>query len=138
MGHQVIDLLTLISCYYCTYIYNYFVTCLLINLLSRKKENQSVILLSQHWSFCLGFSFVKFLHSSHICRLDEDTAWHPVWKQEFDSSPMLRKAIIYGYGPFRPWMSIAHWYAINNRGSINVENYNVLFYPSWSLSCKFG
>ncbi|KAI8004569.1 hypothetical protein LOK49_LG08G02728 [Camellia lanceoleosa] len=38
-----------------------------------------------------------------------DTAWHPVWREEFDSSPVLRNAIIYGYGPLRPWMSIAHW-----------------------------
>ncbi|KAL0013531.1 hypothetical protein SO802_000600 [Lithocarpus litseifolius] len=44
-----------------------------------------------------------------IFRLSEDTAWHPVWKEEFDSSPILRKAIIIGYGPLRPWMSIAHW-----------------------------
>lgn len=42
-------------------------------------------------------------------RLTEDTAWHPVWREEFDSAPALRKAIIYGYGPFRPLMSIAHW-----------------------------
>ncbi|THG18361.1 hypothetical protein TEA_027255 [Camellia sinensis var. sinensis] len=40
--------------------------------------------------------------------LSEDTAWHPVWREEFDSSPVLRNAIIYGYGPLRPWMSIAH------------------------------
>ncbi|KAG6739855.1 hypothetical protein POTOM_057470 [Populus tomentosa] len=36
--------------------------------------------------------------------LVEDTAWHPVWEEEFDSSPVLRKAIIFGYGPFRPWI----------------------------------
>ncbi|KAJ6958232.1 hypothetical protein NC653_040011 [Populus alba x Populus x berolinensis] len=41
--------------------------------------------------------------------LVEDTAWHPVWEEEFDSSPVLRKAIISGDGPFGPWMSIAHW-----------------------------
>ncbi|CAK9180376.1 unnamed protein product [Ilex paraguariensis] len=54
----------------------------------------------------------RFKHDRHHARtnmLNEDTAWHPVWKEEFESSPVLRKAIIYGYGPFRPWMSIAHW-----------------------------
>ncbi|KAL0296223.1 UNVERIFIED_CONTAM: Omega-6 fatty acid desaturase, chloroplastic [Sesamum radiatum] len=44
-----------------------------------------------------------------IYPLVEDTAWQPIDPEEFDSSPVLRKAIIYGYGPFRPWMSIAHW-----------------------------
>ncbi|KAG2665100.1 hypothetical protein I3843_16G110400 [Carya illinoinensis] len=54
----------------------------------------------------------RFKHNQHHAKtnmLSEDTAWHPVWKEEFDSSPVLRKAIIYGYGPFRTWMSIAHW-----------------------------
>lgn len=46
----------------------------------------------------------------HTFRLEEDTAWHPVWKEEFEKAPILRKAITFGYGPFRPWMSIAHWY----------------------------
>ncbi|QHO21761.1 Omega-6 fatty acid desaturase [Arachis hypogaea] len=54
----------------------------------------------------------RFKHDRHHAKtnmLYEDTAWHPVWKDEFDSSPALRNAIIYGYGPFRTWMSIAHW-----------------------------
>ncbi|KAK2633035.1 hypothetical protein EUGRSUZ_L00697 [Eucalyptus grandis] len=54
----------------------------------------------------------RFKHDRHHAKtnmLSEDTAWHPIWKEEFDSSPLLRKAIIYGYGPIRPWMSIAHW-----------------------------
>lgn len=54
----------------------------------------------------------RFKHDKHHAKtnmLNGDTAWHPVWKEEFDTSPFLRKAIIYGYGPFRPWMSIAHW-----------------------------
>ncbi|KAF7152988.1 hypothetical protein RHSIM_Rhsim01G0034400 [Rhododendron simsii] len=54
----------------------------------------------------------RFKHDQHHAKtnmLSEDTAWHPVWREEFDSSPVLRKAIIYGYGPFRPWMSIGHW-----------------------------
>ncbi|XP_042390230.1 omega-6 fatty acid desaturase, chloroplastic-like isoform X1 [Zingiber officinale] len=42
-------------------------------------------------------------------RLSEDTAWHPVMRDEFESSPLMRKAIIYGYGPLKTWMSITHW-----------------------------
>lgn len=38
-----------------------------------------------------------------------DTAWHPAKVEEFNASPTFRKAIILAYGPFRPWMSIAHW-----------------------------
>ena len=45
-----------------------------------------------------------------LYRLVHDTAWQPVPPEEFDSSPVLRKAIIFGYGPIRPWLSIAHWY----------------------------
>ena len=45
-----------------------------------------------------------------LYRLVHDTAWQPVPPEEFDSSPVLRKAIILGYGPIRPWLSIAHWY----------------------------
>ncbi|KAL2481156.1 Omega-6 fatty acid desaturase [Abeliophyllum distichum] len=54
----------------------------------------------------------RFKHDRHHAKtnmLQEDTAWHPVLLEEFESSPILRKAIIYGYGPFRTWMSIAHW-----------------------------
>ncbi|KAG5096996.1 hypothetical protein JHK82_046850 [Glycine max] len=54
----------------------------------------------------------RFKHDRHHAKtnmLREDTAWHPVWKDEFESTTLLRKAIIYGYGPFRCWMSIAHW-----------------------------
>jgi hypothetical protein len=42
-------------------------------------------------------------------RLSEDTAWHPVREEKYESKTALRKAIVFGYGPFRPWMSIAHW-----------------------------
>ncbi|KAL3629616.1 Omega-6 fatty acid desaturase, chloroplastic [Castilleja foliolosa] len=54
----------------------------------------------------------RFKHDRHHAKtnmLEEDTAWHPVRRNEFENSPKLRKAIIFGYGPFRPWMSIAHW-----------------------------
>lgn len=55
----------------------------------------------------------RFKHDRHHAKtnmLVGDTAWHPVWKEEFDSSPGWRKAIILGFGPFRPWLSIAHWW----------------------------
>ncbi|KAK4392789.1 Omega-6 fatty acid desaturase, chloroplastic [Sesamum angolense] len=58
----------------------------------------------------LIYPLVSVIHCiAEIQWLVEDTAWQPVNPEEFDSSPVLRKAIIYGYGPFRPWMSIAHW-----------------------------
>ncbi|MBA0728522.1 hypothetical protein Golax_001415, partial [Gossypium laxum] len=55
-------------------------------------------------SYALGIFMI-----SNAPWLSEDTAWHPVWEKEFETSPFLRKAIMFGYGPFRPWMSIAHW-----------------------------
>ncbi|CAN8273373.1 unnamed protein product [Cochlearia groenlandica] len=54
----------------------------------------------------------RFKHDRHHAKtnmLVHDTAWQPVPPEEFDSSPALRKAIILGYGPIRPWLSIAHW-----------------------------
>ncbi|KAG2244988.1 hypothetical protein Bca52824_093174 [Brassica carinata] len=54
----------------------------------------------------------RFKHDRHHAKtnmLVHDTAWQPVPPEEFDSSPVLRKAIIFGYGPIRPWLSIAHW-----------------------------
>ncbi|KAJ4958479.1 hypothetical protein NE237_025590 [Protea cynaroides] len=54
----------------------------------------------------------RFKHDRHHAKtnmLNEDTAWHPIMREEFDSSPVFRKAIIFGYGPIRAWMSIAHW-----------------------------
>ncbi|CAO2188367.1 unnamed protein product [Urochloa humidicola] len=54
----------------------------------------------------------RFKHDRHHAKtnmLIEDTAWQPVWQKEIELSPFLRKAIIFGYGPIRPWMSIAHW-----------------------------
>lgn len=32
------------------------------------------------------------------------------WKEEFESNPLLRKAMLNGYSPLRCWMSIAHRY----------------------------
>ncbi|KAK9706296.1 hypothetical protein RND81_07G115200 [Saponaria officinalis] len=54
----------------------------------------------------------RFKHDQHHAKtnmLHEDTAWQPIWKEQVESSPILRKALIVGYGPLRPWMSIAHW-----------------------------
>ncbi|MED6131785.1 Omega-6 fatty acid desaturase, chloroplastic [Stylosanthes scabra] len=54
----------------------------------------------------------RFKHDKHHAKtnmLYGDTAWHPVTKDKFDSSPVVRNAIIYGHGPFRTWMSIVHW-----------------------------
>uniref|UniRef100_A0A7N0UQM6 Fatty acid desaturase domain-containing protein n=1 Tax=Kalanchoe fedtschenkoi TaxID=63787 RepID=A0A7N0UQM6_KALFE len=54
----------------------------------------------------------RFKHNLHHAKtnmLIEDTAWHPLWKDKFESSPFLRMAMIMGYGPFRLLMSIGHW-----------------------------
>ncbi|XP_020594054.1 omega-6 fatty acid desaturase, chloroplastic isoform X2 [Phalaenopsis equestris] len=54
----------------------------------------------------------RFKHDKHHAKTNmllEDTAWHPIFKEEIDASPLLRKSLIFGYGPLRPWMSIAHW-----------------------------
>ncbi|KAL8145289.1 omega-6 fatty acid desaturase, chloroplastic isoform X1 [Apium graveolens] len=48
-------------------------------------------------------------HHAKTNMLMADTAWHPAKVEEFNASPTFRKAIILAYGPFRPWMSIAHW-----------------------------
>lgn len=77
------------------------------------------------------FHLLKFyLYSrlSYVYRLFEDTAWHPVWKEEFDTAPVLRKAIIYGYGPFRTWMSIGHWcvkYKESYGAIVSVSNFSL-------------
>lgn len=81
----------------------------------------------------------RFKHDKHHAKtnmLEEDTAWHPVWKAEFDSSPNLRKAIIFGYGPFRPWMSIGHWliWHFNLKKFRSNETQRVKI----SLACVFG
>ncbi|KAH9620954.1 hypothetical protein KSS87_004413 [Heliosperma pusillum] len=54
----------------------------------------------------------RFKHDQHHAKtnmLKADTAWQPIQKEHVDSSPAMRKALILGYGPLRPWMSIAHW-----------------------------
>jgi omega-6 fatty acid desaturase (delta-12 desaturase) len=55
----------------------------------------------------------RFKHDRHHAKtnmLIEDTAWQPVFSKEFRTNSLLRKAMIFAYGPIRPWMSIAHWY----------------------------
>ncbi|KAI3879715.1 hypothetical protein MKW92_044909 [Papaver armeniacum] len=54
----------------------------------------------------------RFKHDRHHAKtnmLSEDTAWCPIRREKFDSAPAFRKAIVFGYGPLRTWMSIAHW-----------------------------
>ncbi|KAK1414015.1 hypothetical protein QVD17_29752 [Tagetes erecta] len=54
----------------------------------------------------------RFKHDRHHAKtnmLGEDTAWQPIMKTNFDKSPVFRTAIMYGYGPIRPIMSISHW-----------------------------
>ncbi|XP_073044175.1 omega-6 fatty acid desaturase, chloroplastic-like [Primulina eburnea] len=54
----------------------------------------------------------RFKHDRHHAKTNmllQDTAWHPLKRENLETSPALRKAIIFAYGPFRPWMSIAHW-----------------------------
>ncbi|PIA45769.1 hypothetical protein AQUCO_01600190v1 [Aquilegia coerulea] len=48
-------------------------------------------------------------HHAKTNMLTGDTAWHPPYKNEFQSSTPLRKAMIFGYGPLRTFMSIGHW-----------------------------
>ncbi|GAB2300214.1 Omega-6 fatty acid desaturase, chloroplastic [Dionaea muscipula] len=54
----------------------------------------------------------RFKHDQHHAKtnmLNEDTAWHPVMKEDVESNTILQKALTYGYGPVRTWMSITHW-----------------------------
>ncbi|KAE8126088.1 hypothetical protein FH972_020834 [Carpinus fangiana] len=81
----------------------------------------------------------RFKHDQHHAKtnmLCEDTAWHPVWKEEFDTSPVLRKASILGYGPFRAWMSIGHWliwhFNLNKFRPSEVKRVKI------SLACVFA
>lgn len=70
MGHQVIDLLTLISCYYCTSIYNYFCYLLInqsvieekkINLLSCLVNIDPFVLASHLSNFSIHHIFVGWM-----------------------------------------------------------------------------
>nr|AFK34579.1 unknown [Medicago truncatula] len=81
----------------------------------------------------------RFKHDKHHAKtnmLKEDTAWQPVWQNEFESSPFLRKAIIYGYGPFRCWMSIAHW--LVSHFDLKTFRPNEIKRVKISLACVFA
>ncbi|PNX83761.1 omega-6 fatty acid desaturase chloroplastic-like, partial [Trifolium pratense] len=82
------------------------------------------------WIDTVAFLFYYFQFSL------EDTAWQPVWKDEFESKPLLRKAIIFGYGPFRCWMSIAHWLVCH----FNLKTFrpNEIKRVKISLACVFA
>ncbi|KAJ7552407.1 hypothetical protein O6H91_06G054400 [Diphasiastrum complanatum] len=55
----------------------------------------------------------RFKHDRHHAKtnmLGEDTAWHPVVRDEWNKFPkFLKKALEWGIGPLRPWASIGHW-----------------------------
>ncbi|KAK0572555.1 hypothetical protein LWI29_033414 [Acer saccharum] len=81
----------------------------------------------------------RFKHDKHHAKtnmLAEDTAWHPVWKGEFVEVPLLRKALIFAYGPFRPWMSIGHWYLWHF--NLNKFRPNEVKRVKISLACVFA
>ncbi|CAI0427498.1 unnamed protein product, partial [Linum tenue] len=86
----------------------------------------------------LLFSVLPLIYKSmnSLSLLVEDTAWQPVDKKEFDSSPFLRKAIVYGYGPFRPWLSIAHWWRCHF--SLKKFRPNEVQRVKISLACVFA
>ncbi|XP_057969788.1 omega-6 fatty acid desaturase, chloroplastic-like [Malania oleifera] len=56
-----------------------------------------------------GWRFEHDRHHAKTNMLHEDSGWHPIWREDFETSPLARKAMIYGYGLLRPWMTIAHW-----------------------------
>lgn len=55
----------------------------------------------------------RFKHDRHHAKtnmLAEDTAWHPVMKEQWGSfSPLMKSFMEFGMGPLRPWASIGHW-----------------------------
>ncbi|KAH7432887.1 hypothetical protein KP509_07G044600 [Ceratopteris richardii] len=55
----------------------------------------------------------RFKHDRHHAKtnmLVEDTAWHPVVKEEYDEfPPYLQLALKLAMGPLRCWASIGHW-----------------------------
>uniref|UniRef100_A0A1J3GVX9 Omega-6 fatty acid desaturase, chloroplastic n=1 Tax=Noccaea caerulescens TaxID=107243 RepID=A0A1J3GVX9_NOCCA len=81
----------------------------------------------------------RFKHDRHHAKtnmLVHDTAWQPVPPEEFDSSPVLRKAIIFGYGPIRPWLSIAHW--VNWHFNLRKFRASEVNRVKISLACVFA
>lgn len=82
----------------------------------------------------------RFKHDRHHAKtnmLVEDTAWHPVVKEEYDEFPnWLQLSLRLAMGPLRPWASIGHWLGWH----FNLDN----FRPSErqrvkiSLACVFA
>eukprot|EP00252_Welwitschia_mirabilis_P017664 TRINITY_DN390_c0_g1_i1.p1 TRINITY_DN390_c0_g1~~TRINITY_DN390_c0_g1_i1.p1 ORF type:complete len:443 (-),score=57.76 TRINITY_DN390_c0_g1_i1:241-1569(-) len=81
----------------------------------------------------------RFKHDKHHAKtnmLSEDTAWHPVWREEYEASKPLRSALNMGYGPVRPWMSIAHWLGWHfDLGKFRSSEHNRV---KISLACVFA
>lgn len=55
----------------------------------------------------------RFKHDKHHAKtnmLVEDTAWHPIVREEYETFPEpLRMGLRLALGPLRPWASIGHW-----------------------------
>jgi omega-6 fatty acid desaturase (delta-12 desaturase) len=55
----------------------------------------------------------RIKHDKHHAKtnmLGEDTAWHPLLRENYDCLPLsLRPLFDAGFGPLRPWLSIGHW-----------------------------
>jgi omega-6 fatty acid desaturase (delta-12 desaturase) len=55
----------------------------------------------------------RFKHDRHHAKtnmLEEDTAWHPVVREEWNNAPKSMQVLLeYSMGPLRPWASIGHW-----------------------------
>lgn len=47
-----------------------------------------------------------------LCRLVEDTAWHPMMKEQLENMPGPAKAFYKFFlgSPFKLWASIGHWW----------------------------
>ncbi|KAF9615517.1 hypothetical protein IFM89_024100 [Coptis chinensis] len=79
----------------------------------------------------------RFKHDQHHAKTNmllADTAWHPVLREEFESNTTLRKAIIFGYGPLRTFMSIGHWYDLHDCKSCQLL---ALHFPCYKQSLTF-
>ncbi|XP_057969783.1 omega-6 fatty acid desaturase, chloroplastic-like [Malania oleifera] len=81
----------------------------------------------------------RFEHERHHAKtnmLFEDTGWHPIPKEYLESSPLVRKAMIYGYGLLRPWMTIAHW--LQWHFDVNQFRPNEMKRVKISLACVYA
>ncbi|KAH9299246.1 hypothetical protein KI387_030928 [Taxus chinensis] len=81
----------------------------------------------------------RFKHDKHHAKtnmLHEDTAWHPAWREDYETNKVLGAALTVALGPIRPWMSIAHWlqWHFNLKKFRPVEQNRVKI----SLACVFA